>query len=75
METRRSSIEEQKILHEADGPVTNILMRREVGVESRVISTADASAYRIEVKSLIVFHVYCSSVYNKALELWNLVDT
>ena len=31
-ETRRSSSEEQKTLHEDDGPVTSILMTREVEV-------------------------------------------
>ena len=53
-ETRRSSIEEQKTLQEEDGPVTNILRRREVQVGSRVKSIADISAYRIEVKFLDV---------------------
>ena len=54
--------------------MTNILMRREVEVRTRVKSTADASAYRIEVKSLIVLQFNCSSFYNKALEIRSLVD-
>jgi hypothetical protein len=47
-ETQRSAIEEQKILHEEDGPVTSILMSREVEVGPRVKTTAEASAYRTE---------------------------
>ena len=42
---------------------------------SRVKSVALASAYRIEGKSLVVLQVYCRTVYSKALEFWNLVDT
>jgi hypothetical protein len=33
-----------------------------------------AAAYRVE-GSLVVLQVNCRSIYNKALELWNLVDT
>jgi len=50
-------------------------MSREVEVGSRVKSIAGASAYKIEGKSLVVLQVNCRSVYNKALEFWNLVDT
>ena len=74
-ETQRSSIEEQKTLREEDGPVTRILMSRKGEVGSRVKSIAEASAYRIEGKSLVVLQVNCRSAYNKALEFWNLVDT
>ena len=42
---------------------------------SRVKSVAEASAYRIEVKSLVVLQFNCTSVYNKALEFWDLGDT
>jgi len=42
---------------------------------SSVKSIAEASAYWIEGKSLVVLQVNCRSVYNKAIELWNLVDT
>jgi hypothetical protein len=28
-----------------------------------------------EGKSLVLLHVNCRSIYNKALEFWNLVDT
>jgi len=71
--TRRSSIEE-KTLHGEDGPVTIILSRKaEVG--SKVKSIAEASACRIEGKSLVVLQPNCRSVYNKALEFWNLVVT
>jgi len=50
-------------------------MSREVEVESRVESIAETSAYRIKDKSLVVLKVNCRSVYSKAIELWNLVDT
>ena len=46
-ETQESLIEEQKTLHEEDGPMNNNLMSREVEVGSRVKSVAKASAYRI----------------------------
>jgi len=55
--------------------VTSVLISREVEVGSRVKSIAGASAYKIEGKSLVVLQVNCRSVYNKALEFWNLVDT
>ena len=74
-ETWQSSIEEQKTLREEDGPVTSVLISREVEVGSRVKSIAGASAYKIEGKSLVVLQVNSRSVYNKALEFWNLVDT
>ena len=76
-ETRRSSIEGQKTLRKEDEPVTSILMSRKAEVGSRVIAIAiaKASAYRTEDKSLVVLQVNCRSVYNKALEFWNLVDT
>ena len=73
--TRPSVIEEQKTLHEEDGLLTSILMSREVEVGPRVKSVADTSACRTEGKSLVVLRVYCRSVYNKEVELWNLVDT
>ena len=41
----------------------------------RVKSIAEASAYRTEGKSLVVLQVDCRSACNKAIELWNLVDT
>ena len=50
-------------------------MCREVEVGSRVKSIAGATACGIEGKSLVVLQDNCRSVYNKALELWNLVDT
>ena len=49
-------------------------MSREFEVGSRVTSVAEASANRIEGKSLVVLQVNCRSVYNQALEFWNLVD-
>jgi hypothetical protein len=34
-----------------------------------------ALAYKIEGKSVVLLQVNCRSIYNKALEFWNLVDT
>jgi len=45
----------------------------EVGPRDKAV--AETSAYRTEGKSLVVLQVNCRSVYNKAIELWNLVDT
>jgi hypothetical protein len=50
-------------------------MSNEVEVGLRVSSAAVTSAYRIKGKSLAVLQVNCRSIYNKALEFWNLVDT
>ena len=55
--------------------VPRILMNREVKVGPRVKVIAETSAYRTEGKSLVVLQVNCRSLYNKAIELWNLVDT
>ena len=74
-ETRRSAIEEKKTLLEEDGPLRSILMSREVEVVARVKSVAEAFAYRTEGNSLVLLQVTCRSVYNKAVELWNSVDT
>ena len=74
-ETCGSSIEEHKNLHEEDGPVNINLMSREVQVGSRVKSVAEAAARRVEGKSVVLLQVNCRSVYNKALEFWNLVNT
>ncbi len=71
-EMRGSSIEEQKTLHEEDGPVNSKLMSKEVEVGSRVKSVAEASAYRIQGNSLVVLQVNCRSICNKCLEFWNL---
>ena len=73
-ETWRSSIEEQKMLYE-DGPVNSNLMSKEVEVWSRIKSIAETSVCRIEGNSLLVLQVNCRSVYNEALEFWNLDDT
>ena len=50
-------------------------MSREAEDESGVKPIAEASAYRIERKSLVVLQLNCRNVYNEALEFWNLVDT
>ena len=71
---RPSGNEEQKTLREIGGPLTSILMNREVKVGPRVV-IAETSAYRTEGKSLDVLQVNCRSIYNKAIELWNLVET
>ena len=53
---RPSGIEEQKTLHEKGGPLTSILMNREVKVGPRVKVIAETSAYRTEGKSLVVLY-------------------
>jgi hypothetical protein len=55
--------------------MSSILLSREVEVGPRVKSIADTSAYRTESISLALLQVTCSSVCNKAAELWNSVDT
>ena len=72
---QQSAIKQHKTLCEEDEPVTSILMSREAEVVSRVKSVAEASAGKIESKLLVVLQVNCRSVCNKAIELWNLVDT
>ena len=61
-ETRQSTIEEQKTLHEEDVPATNIMMSREIEVLSKFKSIAWASAYRIECKSLVMLQFNRRSV-------------
>jgi len=34
-----------------------------------------AQAYKFGGKSLVLLQLNCRSIYNKALEFWNLVDT
>ena len=63
---RRSAFEEQRTLCEEGEPMTSILMSREVEVGSRDKSIAEASANRVEGKSLVVLLIDCRSVYNKA---------
>ena len=55
--------------------MTSNFMSREVKFRPRVMSVAEAPAYSIEGKSLVVLQVNCRSIYGKALEFWNLVDT
>ena len=55
--------------------MSSILVSRDFTVNSSVQSVAGASEARIRGKSLVVLQVNCRSVYNKALEFWNLVDT
>jgi hypothetical protein len=51
------------------------LKSREAELGPRVKTIAEESAYRTEGKSLVVLQVNWRSVYNKAIKLWNLVDT
>lgn len=41
--------------------------------EEKLLTTT--AAHRIEGKSLVLLQVNCSSIYNKSLDFWNLVDT
>jgi hypothetical protein len=62
-ETKRSSIEEQNTLGEEGGPVTSMFISWEVEVGLRV--RTEASAYRIEGKSLVVLQFNCRGVCYK----------
>jgi hypothetical protein len=70
-ETRQSSIEKQKTLHEERGTETNKGVSRETEARTGFESIAMASAYRVEGKSLVVLQVNCRSIYNKAFKFWN----
>ena len=84
-QTRPSAIEEQKTIHVADGPVTSILLSREVEVGSMFKSTAEASAKEESVaatvghisedKPLVLLQENCRSICNKILEFCNYIDT
>ena len=74
-ETRPSLLEEQKNLHEEDGPLLISWLEGKLKLGEMFNSTADESAYMIEGKSLVVLLVNCRIVYNKTLEFRNLVDT
>jgi hypothetical protein len=74
-ETRQPSIEKQKNLREEIGTEMNKWVSRKTEARSGIESVSTASAYRVEVKSLVMLHVNCRSIYNKALEFSNLVDT
>ena len=71
---RPSVVNVQETLHEEDGTLTSILMSREFEERPRIKTIAETSVYRTEGKSLVVLRVNCTNVYNKAVELWNLVD-
>ena len=66
-------------MHEEDGPVTSILISREVEVGPMFKPTAEAStktvAHISEGKPLVLLQVNCRSICNKNLEFWNLIDT
>jgi len=76
-QTRRSAIEEQKTLHEEDGPVTSISVSTEVEVGPMFKSTTEASAeeecvaatvgHISEGKPLVLLQVNCRNICNKIL--------
>ena len=49
--------------------------RRETEVATREECVAARGTQRIEGKSLVLLQVNCRSIFNKALDFWNLVDT
>jgi hypothetical protein len=63
-------IEDQRTSHEEWGAVSG-----ETEASTGVQAVFAVSAYRIQGKSLAILQVNCRSIYNKALEFWNLVDT
>jgi hypothetical protein len=60
----------EKAREKAEKVMTENEDKRENGVNRTV-----AQNYKNEVKSLALLQVNCRSIYNKALEFWNLVDT
>jgi hypothetical protein len=51
----------------------NALMKRKGGTRDEIHTMV--SVHKNEDKSLVLLQVNCRSIYNKALEFWNLVDT
>jgi hypothetical protein len=73
-EKERSSIEIEKALLEGDRPVTTTLKSSEFEVGLMFKSIAGASAFRKEIKSLVVLQFNWRKFNNKSLEFWNLFD-
>jgi hypothetical protein len=44
-------------------------------LKKRTSSTLPLRSTKKEAKSLVLLQVNCRSIYNKAVEFWNLVDT
>ena len=53
--------------------VVNADKKRKGGAQDEIQTTVPAHVN--EGKSLVLLQVNCRSIYNKALEFWNLVDT
>jgi hypothetical protein len=51
------------------------LARRETEAGTKARSAATTAVFRREGKLLVLLQVNCRSIYNKALDVWNLVDT
>ena len=51
----------------------NAGMKRKGGTRDKIQTMI--SAHKNEGKALVLLQVNCKSIYNKALEFWNLVDT
>lgn len=49
-------------------------IRNDTVASLSVSATAESPSYRSKGKPLVVLQVNCRSIYNKALEFWNLVD-
>jgi hypothetical protein len=60
---------------ENETPVSSNRASSKAEVGLSISSASETSAYRIKGKLLVVLQVNCRSIYNKALEFWNLVDT
>ena len=55
------------------GMMGNAGRKRNGGARDEIQTTV--TAHKNEGKSLVLLQVNCRSIYNKALEFWNLVDT
>jgi hypothetical protein len=51
------------------------LARKDTEAGTRVRSAATTALFRREGKPLVLLQLNCRSIYNKALDFWNLVDT
>ena len=55
--------------------VTSNPSRRETESETKEVCVEAIMASITEVKTSVLLHANCRSVYNKALDFWNLIDT
>jgi hypothetical protein len=74
-QSRHSPIEEQTTLHEEWALGKSKLVSGDTEARMGVKCVSAEPAYWSKGKSLAVLQVNCRSIYNKAIEFWNLVHT